>query len=685
MALDPMAWLESLAARQGAKAEELTTAHNMDIPEPPAGTVIDEPGYVDYDPFSGSGIGKPTGLTGMLGAEQPAAATPSRPTPAPQAAPQPEPEPVSDISGNNGDVLGGLDALSWLDSLQAQQDAEAAALGLDFSETISSTSFETVSGPAQADELPSGGMSPEEAARILGLEAAPAGGSDDALGGLDPLQWLESLAAQQGADVDAILGASEMGSGEGPRAEESTLDWLDSLARGQTGPLDSLTSDLGDLSNLLPDLAAPSPASPIESDEIETSVDLSVGMSNDPNELQNWLLNLGESRPEDIGEGASDEVAAAVPADLPDWLRASMPPADAGGQAVTSQPALDDQILEPVSPSDLPDWLRTSETPAIDLEEDLLKAMSEAGGPTTPAAEPEIQLSQAELDALTKPGSPEQVDSWAEALDEEYDRKLAGDQSVPDWYMEAISRAEAALPRTGTLPSQTPVAPAPEPVAPTVSDAEMPDWLREAAGPESVETEAVAGDIPDWLRTLSPEAPTAPATTPVSQPAAQEELPDWLTAEPEIEPEPEPVKPTPQPAPKAAPAPVAQATPTPVAAAPAQPAPAPSQRPAAPPPQGRTVETMRVRSAGPTGPEHHERLNQARELVASNQYTTSLQHYQYLIDSSQLLEETRGDLRELVEQNPSDPKLRRLLGDTHMRLGDLQAALDTYRSALDQL
>jgi uncharacterized protein HemY len=78
-------------------------------------------------------------------------------------------------------------------------------------------------------------------------------------------------------------------------------------------------------------------------------------------------------------------------------------------------------------------------------------------------------------------------------------------------------------------------------------------------------------------------------------------------------------------------------------------------------------------------------LKQAREMATGNQLAASLERYQALIDSAQLLEETRGDLRQLVESNPKEPKLRRLLGDTHMRLGDLQAALDMYRSALDQL
>jgi cytochrome c-type biogenesis protein CcmH/NrfG len=79
------------------------------------------------------------------------------------------------------------------------------------------------------------------------------------------------------------------------------------------------------------------------------------------------------------------------------------------------------------------------------------------------------------------------------------------------------------------------------------------------------------------------------------------------------------------------------------------------------------------------------RLKQAREFVAGNQVAASLEHYQALIDGSQFLEESRADLRRLVDQNPKEPRLRRLLGDTHMRLGDLQAALDTYLSALDQL
>src|SRR5260221_5752718 len=48
--MDPMAWLESLAARKGANHDELTTTHDLHIPEFPPDTVVDEPGYTPgYD------------------------------------------------------------------------------------------------------------------------------------------------------------------------------------------------------------------------------------------------------------------------------------------------------------------------------------------------------------------------------------------------------------------------------------------------------------------------------------------------------------------------------------------------------------------------------------------------------------------------------------------------------------
>src|SRR5260221_4399511 len=82
--MDPMAWLESLAARQGANPDELTTEANLDIEEPPADTVVDEPGYTPgYD----------VGKSSFAAQSESAKAT----TPEPQAEMQPtiEPQPVA--------------------------------------------------------------------------------------------------------------------------------------------------------------------------------------------------------------------------------------------------------------------------------------------------------------------------------------------------------------------------------------------------------------------------------------------------------------------------------------------------------------------------------------------------------------------------------------------------------------
>src|SRR5215470_11163176 len=77
--MDPMAWLESLAARQGAKPEELTTAADLDIPMPPADAKVEGPGYTPgYD------APKPK-ATEPVKAPPPPAAPPSAP---------PAPEPV---------------------------------------------------------------------------------------------------------------------------------------------------------------------------------------------------------------------------------------------------------------------------------------------------------------------------------------------------------------------------------------------------------------------------------------------------------------------------------------------------------------------------------------------------------------------------------------------------------------
>jgi cytochrome c-type biogenesis protein CcmH/NrfG len=83
--------------------------------------------------------------------------------------------------------------------------------------------------------------------------------------------------------------------------------------------------------------------------------------------------------------------------------------------------------------------------------------------------------------------------------------------------------------------------------------------------------------------------------------------------------------------------------------------------------------------------DHETRLKLARELEKQGSVNASLEHYETLIESSASLDVVSTDLATVISRVPAHPKVRRLLGDTYMRQGRLQEALDTYRGALDQL
>src|SRR5205814_585450 len=123
-----MAWLESLAARQGAKPEELTTAANLDIPLPPADTEIGRASCrARYD----------TGKKAEPAKQAPAKAE-AKPAPEPvkpaAKAPEPakaepaKPAPVMASAASVDYRLGGMRPMKWLESLAARQGAKPEEL-----------------------------------------------------------------------------------------------------------------------------------------------------------------------------------------------------------------------------------------------------------------------------------------------------------------------------------------------------------------------------------------------------------------------------------------------------------------------------------------------------------------------------------------------------------------------------
>ncbi|MBZ0317181.1 MAG: hypothetical protein K8L91_12235 [Anaerolineae bacterium] len=726
--MDPMAWLESLAARQGANPNEFTTAANYEIPEvDPNSVVIDEPGYVPSEKFS-----RP--LSAAAGpshpVQEPAAFETSATQPYEVPAEQPEfsfETPAAAWVPQDGEIPVDVDPMAWLESLAARQGADpnefmtAAnyeipeidpnSVVIDEPGYVPYSPFETTSGQsfASSESYPPSMPLPESAPEL----------SEDT----SSLSWLSDLAGDQSAGV---------------------TDFLSSMAADDIPGFD-LSYEV---------TPEPTPTTPHMITSIEGLTDEQIAEAQahgtiTPEAELAWLMKKAEALAaltplndefEATHPAESEEIA---PGQIPDWLAAQMP-SDLEAAPVTEDtfPALIDEILPPPAPTDLPDWLSESpivqELPEIELPEFTLED-------TTSFAPMQDEILAAS-DFIA--GYAQSGDDWAAALDEEYtlQHESLTPPAEPDWYAEAVSKVEEIMPemvQTEALPefdiSMFEVPIETEIIASEPTD--LPDWLQEM----SSQVVPADSDLPEWLissQIVEPEAISEIATPdwlsePVMDPlsfVAENAPPETSTAQPELaflaqtpseaSAEVEEHLPVAQEGglPSWYQAPVVETPPAPVYVAPAQPVyqqppvvmtptHVPSVPPMAPPPSPMPVVAPAASSrqvAQPVPPpsspalvpagfaqyqasleqnpsDHHTRLNLARELEKVGNLGASLDHYETLVESSAALEVVADDLSRLATRQPQNPKVRRLLGDTYMRQGRLQEALDTYRGALNQL
>ena len=577
-------------------------------------------------------------------------------------------------------------ALAWLESLAAGQSDDLFNLDL--------SGVPVTSNQAPVISTPDNPMSwLEDLARSQGGGQEPIGMTlerftdDDDLplsekidpfaSAVDPVEWLETLAARQGADVDELITPAQMNIPMPPaNAVEDNLytpSSFDSFTRSSrsraeidndelistpTNFLDSLAreqgyGDGGLFGNELP---------PLDDDEIETA-DLSMqsiqsALSSGTvtsDQIQFFLDQQAEHLAQNPDLLVSDdddeeEKEKVLTPEIPDWLRA-MQPVD---ETASGAPTMPLEALFEVEEDKLsiPEWLRETESEADSDSEEMMSIFAaEERTPAVSAMSP-------------RPSDIDPNDPWVEAFDLEHDSGAINIDQVPEWYEQnvhdaaRIAAVERSLAGDDSALEDLVVASLPaEATLPIGAAQSVPNWVTwvgvaavsaQAMPVAEPETPFITRDVPEWLKDI--EVP--------------DDVPSWiLETFPQEEEEVFNVF-------EEAPAPPVVVAPVAVVPKPVVQAPAPAR-----------VDTRPPVIAGFAG----ETLQTARDQEQGGDIEGSLALYESLIRSNQVIDDVVADLSLLVRSYRAMPAVYRLLGDGLMRQGKLQDALNTYRDALNQL
>lgn len=664
-----MAWMETLAKRQGA-TEGFTTAADAQIAEiDPNSVVIDEPGYIPYQEQSTApepAVSQPPA---------PAFSVPPPPVSLPQEPPRPAEVPAAMLDDDlvltspspsvGSEVSGG--ALAWLESLAADQSDSLFNLDLMDEEAAPAPTSDPVSWL-------------EDLARAQGElgplptqpEAAPAPVVEDEL--QVDLNWLETLALRQGARPEELITPhdADIPPSAPVRSEEPVYTPFSFETPARTPA--AAPAEPSDPSAWLRSLAAeqgydevgvkasrPEPPAPKAVDLSEEGIKRAIADGTVTSEQMQVWLNIQADRavqqPEIplIDEEELDLEGPPVRAEIPDWLidQVGAPPADDLPAVPDTRPAFE-SLFPATSTSvsaepEIPDWLleETESEEPLSIE----SVFAVDAPPVESAAAPAIEVD---------PNDP-----WVEAFDLEHDQGAVDIFEVPDWYTSNISDP-ARIARVEGLAGEEAV---PEPAAPTGAGPLFPARFAE----EAVLPEGEAQPLPDWLVASLPLAAPEPVVVapPVAEPISAEPIPEWLVdVESEITPadipdwlkqsieeSASPVEPVVEALPVELV--IAQAVPLPAAPPPARPAPAPYTGSAT--------------------------LDGARTRNKSGDLDGSLKEYEALIRANVQVNDIVDDLTSLSKLHRGHPVVYRVLGDGLMRQGKLQQALDIYREALSQL
>jgi tetratricopeptide (TPR) repeat protein len=559
---DSFAWLESLAAKQGASEGLLTK---------PEERLEEEPEWVKQ-------------AKGLAATPPPA---PVEAPVTPSVSSIEEPGPTEQIQD---------DTLAWLETLGEQQ-GEGEALPITPEESL----------PEQPEWMEPAAFPAAEPAPQVPASIDELGKSDQERD--DSFAWLENLAAKQGATEGLLTkpeerleqepewvrqakdqgaqqpvtpSAQEEPAMEQPAAIDDTAAWLKSLeAEKQPEP----ASEADQTAIWFKNLAE-------EEKQAETIPAA--------DETAMWLKNLEQEEQQAAPVASSDETAM--------WLKSLEQDEYVAGE----------QTTEPLN-ADIPAWMK-------DIDQD--------------------ETSDAERTAPVQEAQPTAAEMQAEETD------------VPSWLGDLDKEERSAVSASALA-----------------NDDDLPSWLREDTGDVVAEPLTIEPTRPSDWKSAEPQQPEIQYS-----PALEETKQPEIIYSPPLE---EPVQPEPEMA-----APVASfeeqpAPPRPPEETP-KPAPQAPSRPATP--QQPHKEPVTRKGTGMlVMPGIDPMLGTARSELSRSNIPGALESYARLIKKGRYLDEVIYDLREALDRYPVEVSIWQSLGDAYMRSNRLQDALDAYTKAEELL
>ncbi len=494
------------------------------------------------------------------------------------------------------------------------------------------------------------------------MEKAPSSLTGLSMGDEDAaLAWLESLAAKHGADEETLFVKPEERLEAPPAWVQEAATQSPAAVQGEAAAQAPVEEPAAELEPTVQEDAAPeSPvsvvvpvaaveATPTPPETVETLSIPSVAVPAEPQPQAEaaavpsdqdaalaWLESLAAKH------GADEETLFVRPEDRqekpPAWVQAVTPKAGEGPAVEAPPPALESVMMSESDVDALSGAVSEAKTeaPAEVQAEPALETPAETG---TAPAEEELSTVSAEAAVPTEPAI--MVEPAAE--------------------MKAVETAPVEAAPVEAAPAET-------------ADTSLPDWLK---GFETEETEAPTQPVQIGLQKAQAETGETAAPSIEAQPPV-EEKPTWL-AEFErsegqgsglVQPKEEPAS---QPAPS-------QVHPTDETLVMRPPVTIP-QAVVSPP---ETAFPPIVKLAA--GAENwQEVLTQAQSALEEGQIIAALQNYTHLIDSGQLIEEAIHDLRDALYHYPVEVPIWQALGDAYVRTNRLQDALDAYTKAEELL